>query len=173
MRTFAPPACAAVLMALGGCATVAPGSAPVAGAAPPTSIAISVGPCFGFCPVYDVKLAADGAVSFTGVRHTAVLGSRERRATPETYRAVVTDLAPFRPSEGTTAAVPCATAISDMATYTITWTDAGGRQTVATHKGGCRDGAGHDLDVILHALPERVGIEAWMHQTTRPGVLRG
>jgi len=174
VRAVLTSACAAAaLLGMSGCATVAPGGAPASGPAVPTSIAISVGPCFGFCPVYDVKLSADGAVAFTGARHTAVLGSRERRTTPETYRAVAADLAPFRPADGTTAEVPCAIAMSDMPTYTITWTDTNGGQTVATHKGGCRDGAGQDLDVVLHGVPERLGIEAWMHQTTRPGVSRG
>ena len=165
-------ACAAV-STLGACATVAPGAAPSPATGAPTSIAISVGPCFGFCPVYDVKIAADGAVAFTGERHTAVLGTRERRATPEVYRALAADLAPFRPADGSTAAVPCTVSITDMASYTITWTGATGQQTVATHRGGCREGAGHDLDVVLRALPQRLGIEDWMRQTTRPGVSRG
>ncbi|MDF0488547.1 DUF6438 domain-containing protein [Sphingomonas sp. H39-1-10] len=164
-------ACAA-LPALGACATVSPEVTPAPAAGAPT-IAISVGPCFGFCPVYDVKVAADGAVAFTGTRHTAVLGTRERRVTPHVYRALAADLAPFRPADGSTAAVPCAVTISDMPTYTITWTGPAGQQTVATHRGGCREGEGRDLDIVLRALPQRLGIEEWMRQTTRPGVSRG
>src|SRR3546814_15320527 len=38
-----------VLTALGGCAAVTPGAVPANGTNVPASIAISVGPCFGFC----------------------------------------------------------------------------------------------------------------------------
>lgn len=163
----------AALMALAACAAVSPGVAPAAGAGVRSSIAISVGPCFGFCPVYDAKIAADGAVSFTGTRHTAVLGPRERQATPQAYHAIETDLARFRPAGGGTAEIPCAVEISDMPTYTITWTDPNGQRAVATHHGGCREGRGDDLDAVLRGLPERLGIVEWMKQTTRPGVSRG
>ena len=164
---------AAALMALGACAAVSPGVAPAAAAGTPASIAISVGPCFGFRPVYEAKIAADGAVSFTGTRNTAVLGTRERQAAPPAYRAIESDLAPFRPTGGGTAEIPCAVEISDMPTYTITWIDPAGRKAVATHRGGCREGRGHDLDMVLRGLPQRLGIEEWMKQTTRPGVSRG
>jgi hypothetical protein len=161
------------LTALGACASVAPGWAPAAGTRAPSSIAISVGPCFGFCPVYDVKIAADGAVSFTGTRHTAVLGTRERQAKPQAYRAIASDLAPFRPAGGGMAAIQCAVEVSDMPTYTITWIDSAGQKAVATHRGGCREGKGQSLDAVLRELPQRLGIGEWMKQTTRPGVSRG
>jgi len=161
------------LTALGACAAVSPGPVPAAGAGAPASIAISVGPCFGFCPVYDAKIAADGTVSFTGTRHTAVLGTRERQVAPQTYGAIEADLAPFRPTGGGTTEIPCAVEISDMPTYTVTWTSAAGQKAVATHRGGCREGAGRDLDGVLRGLPQRLGIEEWMKQTTRPGVSRG
>ena len=164
---------AAALMALGACAAVSPGVAPAGNASATASIAISVGPCFGFCPVYDAKIAADGAVSFTGTRHTAVLGTRERQAGPQTYRAIEADLAPFRPVGGGTAEIPCAAEISDMPTYTITWIDPAGQRAIAIHRGGCREGRGHDLDAVLRGLPQRLGIVEWMKQTTRPGVSRG
>ena len=163
----------AAMVAVGACAAVAPGGAPSTSVSVPASIAISVGPCFGFCPVYDAKIAADGTVSFTGTRHTAVLGARERKATSQAYRDIEAGLAPFRPTSGGTAKVLCASEISDMASYTITWIDSAGRKAVATHRGGCREGKGHDLDVVLRGLPQRLGIEAWMKQTTRPGVSRG
>src|SRR3546814_2258150 len=90
-----------VLTALGGCAAVTPGAVPANGTNVPASIAISVGPCFGFCPVYDAKIVADRIVSFTGTRHTTVLGTRERRAAPDTYHKLEADLASFRSAENT------------------------------------------------------------------------
>lgn len=164
---------AAALMTLSACGVLSPGVPPAAGAGPRASIAISVGPCFGFCPVYDAKIAADGAVSFTGIRHTAAMGTRERQATPQAYRAIESDLAPFRPAGTGTAEIPCAAEISDMPTYTITWTDPAGEEAVATHRGGCREGRGQDLDAVLRGMPQRLGITEWMKQTSRPGVSRG
>ena len=35
------------------------------------------------------------------------------------------------------------------------------------------DGPGHDLGQVLRELPQRLGIEEWMKQTTRPGESRG
>jgi hypothetical protein len=96
-------------------------------------------------------------VSFTGARHTAVRGTRECRAAPQTYRALRADLAPFQPIDGRTTEMACAVAISDMPTYTITWAGTAGRQMVATHRGGCREGPGHDLDTIMRGLPQRLG----------------
>src|SRR3546814_14746378 len=85
-------------------------------------MAMSVGPCFGVCPVYDAKIVADGIVSFTGTRHTTVLGTRERRAAPDTYHQLEADLASFRPAAGATTEVPCGAEISAMQTYPITAT---------------------------------------------------
>src|SRR3546814_1641195 len=121
-RLFKSVLASVVLTALGGCAAVTPGAVPANGTNVPASIAISVGPCFGFCPVYDAKIVADGIVSFTGTRHTTVLGTRERRAAPDTYHKLEADLASFRPAAGATTEVPCGAEISDMPTYTITWT---------------------------------------------------
>src|SRR3546814_1409930 len=98
-------------------------------------------------------MVADGIVSFTGTRHTTVLGTRERRAAPDTYHKLEADLASFRPAAGATTEVPCGAEISDMPTYTITWTSLDGQKAVATQRGGCREGAGHDLDTVLRGLP--------------------
>ncbi|MBC3941161.1 DUF6438 domain-containing protein [Sphingomonas albertensis] len=161
------------LISLGACASIPQVvmNPPLAGS--PETIAVSVGPCFGFCPVYDVVLSPNGDVHFSGKRHTAEVGDRDRRSSPEVYRAVANDFAAFRPADGTTARVPCTAAISDTSSYTITWTTADGRRTVATHQRGCSDGPGHELDNILATLPKRLGIVAWAQQTTRPGLSRG
>lgn len=137
------------------------------------TIAISVGPCFGFCPVYSAKVSPDGTVSYAGTRHTALLGERQRAAGVGIYRAIAADLSLYRPADGTTTRVGCDSAISDTSMYEITWTDPSGRQTVATHKRGCQSGAGKALDTVLEALPARLGISTWSKQTTRPGEPRG
>lgn len=138
-----------------------------------STITVSVGPCFGFCPVYALSVDPQGAVSFDGQRHTAVLGEQHRQVQREVYQALAHDLEPFRPTPGTEANVPCDAAISDTSTYTITWVDPKGGKTVARHHSGCNGGPGQALDQVLRGLPERLGVQAWTQQTTRPGVSRG
>lgn len=136
-------------------------------------ILVSVGPCFGFCPVYDVTVFPDGTIDFAGQRHTTVLGARRGNAGAAVYRRLLADLSPFRPAAGATAQVECDAAISDTPSYTITWTEPDGRRTTATHQGGCPRGPGHRLDPVLQGLPDRLGIATWTRQVTRPGVSRG
>jgi hypothetical protein len=162
-------------MALLGLSACADGDRPSASAPPPSAetIAISVGPCFGFCPVYQATVTPAGKVGFSGERHTAVLGARERDAGADVYRALARDLAPFRPADGQTAAVECEAAISDTSRYTITWIKPDGSKTEATHQRGCSGGPGKALDAILRDMDQRLGIADWAKQTTRPGVSRG
>lgn len=162
-----------VLISLGACASTSQVPTKSAAGGSLETIAVSVGPCFGFCPVYDVVLAPNGDVRFSGKRHTAELGDRAGHTSVQTYRAVAGDLAPFRPADGTTQRVECTAAISDTASYTITWTAADGRRAVATHQAGCQDGPGRALDGVLATLPQRLGVAAWARQTTRPGSSRG
>lgn len=137
------------------------------------TITIGVGPCFGFCPVYDASISPNGTVRFEGRRHTAVLGERTRAAGPATYRDLARDLAIYRPATGTETVVECTAVVSDTSPYIVTWTDATGSKTTATVQGGCPDGAGHELFGILRAVPSRLGILEWSRQTTRPGASRG
>ena len=162
-----------VLISLGACASTTEVATKPAAGGPLETIAVSVGPCFGFCPVYDVVLTPNGDVRFSGKRHTAELGDRNGHTSAETYRAVAGDLSAFRPADGMTQRVACTAAISDTASYTITWTAADGRRTVATHQAGCPDGPGRMLDGVLATLPQRLGFVAWARQTTRPGSSRG
>jgi len=167
-------ACLTGALALGGCAGSEPAvSTGAPNALPAETIAISVGPCFGFCPVYDVSFTPAGVVTFDGKRHTEVLGERSRAGGKGAYRALAAALAPYRPADGTTARVECSAAISDTSSFTITWTASSGRQTVATHQRGCRSGPGQELDRVLEDLPSKLGIADWAKQVTRPGASRG
>jgi hypothetical protein len=158
--------------ALTGCAAGS-GAERVAALVAGEVIEISVGPCFGFCPVYNVRVGPDGLIVFNGERHTAVVGERRRSAGPEIYPTLADDLAPFRPTPGTEGVVACDAAISDTSSYTITWTDTAGHRSVATHRSGCTGGPGLALDQALHDLPSRLGIGDWARQVTRLGASRG
>lgn len=137
------------------------------------TITVAVGPCFGFCPVYATTVTPEGFIRFEGQRHTAVLGERTRNVGAATYRALTRDLATIRPATGTEAVLDCAAAVSDTSPYTVTWTDAAGRKTVAMVESGCPGGQGRELVERLRDLPDRLGVAAWAKQMTRPGAPRG
>lgn len=161
------------LLGLGGCAASSSPGLTTTSAAALESVAVSVGPCFGFCPVYDATISSNGAVTFTGQRHTAELGERRGQSRLGTYDAVMAELARFRPAPGTTTQVECSATVSDTSPYTITWTDANGQQTVAKHQSRCPGGPGQALDAVLKELPQQLGIADWAMQTTRSGASRG
>jgi hypothetical protein len=162
-----------LLVALNACATTGDRGGDRPSNPSLAAITVSVGPCFGFCPVYDVTVSEQGDVHFSGKRHTAFVGDRDRTAGATVYGALARDLARFRPADGSTAQVECTAAISDTSSYTITWTAADGRKTVATHQRGCIGGPGRALDDVLAKLPEDLGIADLAKQTTRPGLSRG
>lgn len=161
----------AAIGGLSACAT-APKAGPGAPAALET-IAVSVGPCFGFCPVYKLGITPDGTVAFDGERHTAVLGQRTRAAGRAAYDRTAAGLAPYRPATGATAETTCETRISDLQQYHLTWTAADGTVTTLNHDRGCRSPRNEALNELLQALPTQLGVEPWARQTTRPGVSRG
>jgi hypothetical protein len=174
VRRAQVPSCVAIVaLFLTGCQS-GPRPHPASSPAVATDdIKVSVGPCFGFCPVYEVTVSADGTIAFEGVRHTAVLGERRRRTGAGTYRALETALAAYRPARGTTANVECDAAISDTSPYKIEWIEPDGTRTVATHQSRCPSGPGHELDQVLGKIPDQLGIAPWARQTTRPGEGRG
>ena len=144
------------------CAPTSTGISPSAGPAAAETITLSVGPCFGFCPVYTVSISPAGAVGFNGERHTAVLGEKTRMVDAETYRKIARQLAPFRPSEGDEVAVECSAAVSDTSPFTVTWIDAGGRdRTAIVASGWARAQPGTPELANLELRARRQGAGLW------------
>ncbi|WP_241127018.1 DUF6438 domain-containing protein [Novosphingobium terrae] len=170
-KTFWFLAPAAVLSLAGCTSATAPRTAPP----PPAeaAITISVGPCFGFCPVYSVMVSSSGTISFEGERHTAALGKHQREGGAASYSALAAALAPFRPSQGTVARTTCEQQITDQPHYDISWTANDGTVTKLQHDRGCRSPKNDTLNAVLQDLPDQLGIEPWARQLTRPGVSRG
>ncbi|MFT3998073.1 MAG: DUF6438 domain-containing protein [Asticcacaulis sp.] len=174
--TVKPVVAGAFLLAaaLGGCASLGqnlgqPGD-PVR---PAEVISYSVGPCFGFCPVYQVKVLPDGEVTFTGERHTAVLGEQRRGGKPSAYAATAKALAAYRPATGETSETQCEQRISDLQHYRIVWTSPEGVETVLMHDKGCRSPKNDALNKVLEDLPGTLGIADWAKGEVRPGASRG
>lgn len=130
---------------------------------PPVSqkeISFTVGPCFGFCPVYSVSVKADATVAFEGKRHTAHLGQRNLTADRTAFAKLEAELAPFRPATGSTDRTKCDVEASDMSDYHIVWTDPDGSKTVLDHSLGCRSAANDQLNAVLRQAPDRLGISS-------------
>jgi hypothetical protein len=163
----------AAAIALSACSTTGTAPAGASKMAQQGSISYSVGPCFGFCPVYSAVLSPGGTVSFEGKRHTTVLGVRTREAGPMAYAQVSALLAPFRPTSGTTAKTTCEVEASDGSTYQIIWSMGDGRRTVLDHGLGCRSASNDRLNEALRQIPEKLGIADWSQQISRPGAPRG
>lgn len=160
---------AATIATLAACAT-APSAPPSGGV---ETVSWSVGPCFGFCPVYTVEIEPNGSVAFDGDRNTAALGRHVRPVTPAARQTAVIALAPFRPTTGTAAQTTCDQRISDQSTTKLVWRAPDGTVTSLTHDKGCRSARNAELESALRALPATLGIEEWTQQTTRPGASRG
>ncbi|ESQ88684.1 DUF6438 domain-containing protein [Asticcacaulis benevestitus] len=162
----------ALLVSVGGCSTLNP--QPSDGAAQQQeTISYSVGPCFGFCPVYSVAVTPEGHVAYLGERHTAVLGAKGREAGEKAYDGAATMLAAFRPADGTTADTQCEERRTDAQHYVITWTKPDGTKTVLRHDRGCMSAKNNALNKALDEVPAQLGVADWAKQTTESGASRG
>jgi hypothetical protein len=172
-RTFALrfTAIAVIAVALGGCVTLM--GKPEAPAVAAETISYSIGPCFGFCPVYKVEVTPAGHVTYEGERHTATLGTKETEGGAKAYSAIAKAVAAYRPTTGQAEQTKCDQSISDMQHYRIVWTATDGTQTVLEHDKGCRSAKNDALNKALEALPAKLGIADWAKQETRAGVSRG
>jgi hypothetical protein len=169
MKPISALAVLALVISLGACASLQGPTLPADG----ETISYSVGPCFGFCPVYNVSVTPDGHVRFEGERHTATLGQQDKDGGAQAYRTISSTLASYRPASGITADTQCDSRMSDQQHYRIVWTAADGTQTALQHDKGCRSAQNDALNKALDLLPSKLGIADWAKQTTRPGVGRG
>ena len=131
-------------MMLAGCATA--GETPQGPGTPVAiegdAISYATEACYGTCPVYSVSLRPDGRGTFIGERFTAVSGTREFTAPPETYRKLEALLQPYRPDMGERRIEPgtadCANAPTDMPSTTVNWTSMRGDGQSLHLYSGCR-----------------------------------
>ncbi|WP_026173021.1 DUF6438 domain-containing protein [Asticcacaulis benevestitus] len=137
------------------------------------TISYSVGPCFGFCPVYSLEVTPSGHVAYVGERHTAFVGPKEREAGEGGYNKAAKALAAFRPADGTAADTQCDQRRSDAQNYVITWTKPDGTKTVLQHDRGCMSAKNAELNKVLDELPADLGVAEWAKQLTEPGASRG
>lgn len=170
------PACIlplGLMLAVSGCATANLQHAGFASASNIETIAYEVGPCFGFCPIYNASVTSTGSIAFEGIRHTATIGQKTVGGKLQAYRSLANALAPYRPVKGSTTSTTCDTRISDQQVYRLIWTDRDGTKTVLQHDGGCRSPRNDALNAVMENAPVQLGIADWARQLTRPGAGRG
>lgn len=137
------------------------------------TISISRGPCFGFCPVYELSIDPRGTLRFEGLRHTASLGVRTGEPGPRAYGKVRSLLERFRPTRGTEQDLECAWVQTDTSVLTLGWETMAGEKTTLRYQLGCPGGEGPQLERALDKLLGTLESDQWARQTTRPGTPRG
>ncbi|MFD1951238.1 DUF6438 domain-containing protein [Sphingomonas arantia] len=135
---------AVAAFALAGCTTAGPVSAPTTPATPQSriqAITYATTPCHGFCPVYSLTIAANGAGTFTGTRNTAVTGERRFTATPAQTTAFFARLQPFLPTGELLLNGPeaCKSYATDLPSADVTWSGADGSGHLVYDYGCDRD----------------------------------
>jgi hypothetical protein len=153
---------AGIAFALAGCAATGPiATRPVATTPPPRIQAITYAttPCHGFCPVYSVTVAADGAGTFTGIRNTAVTGERRFMATHTQTAAFFARLQPYLPTGELLLNGPdsCKSYASDLPSADVTWRGTAGSGHLV-YDFGCDRDAHRPLADALRAAPAALPI---------------
>ncbi len=153
------------LALLGGC-TAAPGVTKTA--RPKEEIVISRGPCHGFCPVYLASVTPGGLVSFQGLQHTALLGSRTRAVSRRTYEEVSQAVSPIRPPTGSVRDWLCENQPTDTSLITLEWEREDGTRTVLRYKLGCRSADGAMIERLVERQLQRLGVAGCIRQALPP-----
>lgn len=145
---------------LAGCATTARLEPQAATPQPQVrSMSYATTPCHGFCPVYTVTVAADGAGTFTGTSHTAVSGMRRFTATPAQAARFFARLQPYLPTGELLLDDPesCESYATDLPSVDVTWTGAAGSGHLR-YDFGCDRDKHRTLADALRAAPEALPI---------------
>ncbi len=122
------------------------------------------GPCFGTCPVYHVELAADGSVTFEGIRFVEHTGGATATVGPTAVATLLRSLEAdgfFSLAERYThGAKACGAYHTDAPVVTLT-VKLDGRTRTVEHDHGCAD-----APAALRAMQERVdsvaGVARWV-----------
>ncbi|WP_188823949.1 DUF6438 domain-containing protein [Novosphingobium indicum] len=137
-------------------------------ARPKEELIISRGPCHGFCPVYRVSVTPGGLVSFDGMQHTALLGSRTRAVSRKVYEEVSRAILPMRPPTGSVRDWRCEHQPTDTSLITLEWQREDGTRTVLRYKLGCRSADGAMIERLIERQLQRLGVVGWLRQASPP-----
>lgn len=146
-----------VLLGLMACASRGAAELPRSGY---DTISISVGACYGPCPMYNLVIASNGSVRFQDWGYQGARGPLKTRTLgAEGYEAVADALAAYRPPN----ALPeCLETETDAQDFTIVWTDRSGSSASLHHYGGDVCPASEELTRVLYRIPELSGVSQWL-----------
>lgn len=132
------------------------------------TIRFSAGPCFGVCPSYRLTVTPDGSGLIEPERFTAVPGPTRFAVSMAEYKRFRAALLPHRPPTGTTRRIGhgenCERFATDMAGYTLEWTQAKAAPTKLDYQSGCMDARYGKLRATIAAIPKMLGVEAMVKQ---------
>lgn len=145
-----------VLAGLAACATTDDALLPWPGY---DSISLTVGPCYGPCPIYDLVISSDGTVRFREGNYQGPRRLKTRNVGVEGYQAVAEALAPYRlPNR-----LPqCMVSSTDSQEYTIVWTSPSGGSETLPHYGGDTCPESEKLTLVIQTIPALAGVSDWL-----------
>lgn len=134
--------------------------------APVSSITMQRLPCFGACPVYNVEIKADGAVSFHGTRFVQSTGDHTGTASPEAFQSLVAMVEQmdffnlhdrYRLKQD-----GCTSWVSDHPTVEITVTRGDESKSVSYYYGCKGVPVAEPIDALSKAIDKAAGTQQWI-----------
>jgi acetamidase/formamidase len=132
----------------------------------PGLITLERGPCFGTCPIYQVTIASDGAVTFEGRNFVKTKGTASARIKPEDFNLLVNEFEKIKYSSLDDKYEPgspgCPMAATDMPSAR-TSIQMNGRTKSVSHYHGCRDSEVlRALSALERKIDEVAATEKWI-----------
>jgi Domain of unknown function (DUF6438) len=124
--------------------------------------ALQRGSCFGICPVYSVRVFADGTTIYRGDEHVRVRGGRETHLSSAELEAL---RGAFRRSDFLGMKYRCGDAHTDDSTARVFFTDAG-KARLINHDHGCDD-VPAGLTELEDEIDRIAGTERWTGRVRR------
>lgn len=118
-----------------------------------SSIEMSMGACFGACPVYEITINGDGAVSYNGKQHTSKIGAHHKQLSPEVTKTLFDA---FATSNFYTFEDEYTSNISDLPTTFISFNHSGKSKKIKDYYG-----APDELDALENRVTEIANSTGW------------
>lgn len=130
----------------------------------PVVISLARSGCYGFCPVYTVRITGEGDVTYVGQRFVNVVGEQHASVPREAVRALVArfDAAGFEGLRDSYEA-----RVTDLPTYTLSLERDGRRKTVSDY-GGLSAGMPEAVRALQQEVDRVAGTERWVLRNGEP-----
>ena len=129
----------------------------------PLLAALQRGSCMGSCPVYSVRVYADGTVIYRGDWHVRVRGGRRTQLSPADLDALRSD---FRRSDFLGLQYQCRFASTDASSARVFFAERG-KARLINHYHGCEDSPS-DLTNLENEIDRIIGTDRWVAGADSP-----